>query len=102
MSPTLLQPQALQQAASALGIQYGSPAFNDLVTKLARGDGAGFQPNSMPQEEISTIFVVGFPDDMSVRSPLFRQVQCLYLQIRYRSVNFRTCSPFRQALKQQH
>ncbi|KAG9128192.1 hypothetical protein FRC07_003742 [Ceratobasidium sp. 392] len=67
MSPTLLQPQALQQAASALGMQYGSPAFTDLVTKLARGDGAAFQPNSVPQEEISTIFVVGFPDDMSER-----------------------------------
>ncbi|KAG8745545.1 hypothetical protein FRC10_007723 [Ceratobasidium sp. 414] len=67
MSPTLLQSQTLQHAASALGIQYGSPAFTDLVTKLARAEGAGFQPNSAPQEEISTIFVVGFPDDMSER-----------------------------------
>lgn len=67
MSPTQIMPhQTLQHAASALGLQYGSPAFNDLVSKLARGDGANFQPTSMPQEEISTIFVVGFPDDMSV------------------------------------
>ncbi|KAG8763586.1 hypothetical protein FRC11_001155 [Ceratobasidium sp. 423] len=58
---------AIQQAMSSLGLQYGTPAFNDLVSKLARQEGSGFQPNSVPQEEISTIFVVGFPDDMSER-----------------------------------
>lgn len=68
MSPTqMVSHQTLQQAASALGLQYGSPAFNDLVSKLARQEGSAFQPNNVPQEEISTIFVVGFPDDMSVR-----------------------------------
>ncbi|QRV72701.1 RNA recognition motif protein [Ceratobasidium sp. AG-Ba] len=67
MSPTLLQPQALQQVASALGVHYNISGFNDLVTKPARNDGTGFQPPSVPQEEISTIFVVGFPDDMSER-----------------------------------
>ncbi|CAE6527373.1 unnamed protein product [Rhizoctonia solani] len=58
---------AIQQAVSSLGLQYGTPAFNDLVSKLARQEGSGFQPNNVPQEEISTIFVVGFPDDMSER-----------------------------------
>lgn len=74
MPPSQMMPhQALQQTASALGLQYGTPAFNDFVTKLARQEGSGFQPSSVPQEEISTIFVVGFPDDMSVRSCSFFQ-----------------------------
>lgn len=67
VGPQMMPHQALQQTASALGLQYGTPAFNDFVTKLARQEGSGFQPSSMPQEEISTIFVVGFPDDMSER-----------------------------------
>ncbi|KAF8681446.1 RNA recognition motif [Rhizoctonia solani] len=58
---------AIQQAVSSLGLQYGTPAFNDLVSKLSRPEGPGFQPSTVPQEEISTIFVVGFPDDMSER-----------------------------------
>ena len=42
-------------------------------------------------EEISTIFVVGFPDDMQVRCHLIFLTHCLNAQF-YRNANSRTCS----------
>lgn len=53
------------------------------------------------QEEISTIFVVGFPDDMQVST--FNMPLCLLCtETLHRSVNFRTCSRFRRASRLRH
>jgi hypothetical protein len=48
----------------------------------------------VPQEDISTIFVVGFPDDMQVRHVLSSVTKHLRLDtIYYRNANFKTCLP---------
>ena len=59
------------------GQAYGThPAVNGPGASGAQSNatvsGSQQNPQQQPQEEISTIFVVGFPDDMSVRSGRFR------------------------------
>lgn len=58
---------------------------------------SGSNPTSI-QEDISTIFVVGFPDDMQVCWISLRQ---MFLLILFRNGNSRTCSHSRPVSKQQ-
>jgi len=54
-------------------------------------------------EEISTIFVVGFPEDMQVRAPpLINSSSLTYLFFYHRNENFKTCLLFPPGSRQLH
>ncbi len=67
--PHQLQPQGPFQSVN------GSAPVSGTQAGLANGAGTQQGSQQQPQEEISTIFVVGFPDDMSV-SPLCLLSRC--------------------------
>ena len=74
---TSQSPSQSPAAAAQLAQLLQSPNAQPILTQLAAmmGSAQAAPPPTQTQEEISTIFVVGFPDDMTVSYQLLNSVQ---------------------------
>ncbi len=74
---TSQSPSQSPAAAAQLAQLLQSPNAQPILTQLAAmmGSAQAAPPPTQTQEEISTIFVVGFPDDMTVSHQILNSVE---------------------------